>query len=78
MSGTVAQTEPDCPRTGYGKAVVAVAGMIVFLAFPVLAQDGTGPVPENAGARNYGGGWDCDVGYEVDGTACVAIDVPDI
>jgi hypothetical protein len=51
--------------------------LIAFLAFPVLAQDGTGPMPENAEARSYGGGWDCDLGYRVEGEECVAIDIPE-
>jgi hypothetical protein len=51
--------------------------MIAFLAFPVLAQDGTGPMPENAEARNYGGGWNCALGYRVAGEECVAIDIPE-
>lgn len=34
-----------------------VAGLIAPVAFPVLAQDGTGPMPSNAQARSYGSGW---------------------
>ena len=35
---------------------IAAACMIAYPAFPALAQDGTGPVPQNAEARSYGGG----------------------
>ena len=33
-----------------------IAGVIASFAFPVLAQDGTRPIPENAQPRSYGGG----------------------
>lgn len=55
----------------------ALAAVVVICAVPVVAQDGTGPVPENAEARSYGGGWDCTLGYRVDSEDCVAIDVPE-
>jgi hypothetical protein len=59
-------------------AMTAVmAGVIAFFAFPVLAQDGTGPMPENAQPRSYGGGWVCDLGYRVDGAECLALDIPE-
>jgi hypothetical protein len=45
-----------------------VAGVIASFAFPVLAQDGTSPMPENAQPRSYGGGWVCDLGHRVAGT----------
>lgn len=55
----------------------ALAGVIAALAFPALAQDGTGPVPENGSARSYGSGWECNLGYRVDGDDCLAIDIPE-
>ncbi len=54
-----------------------LTGLVMALALPVLAQDGTGPVPQNAETRSFGGGWDCDVGYRVEGVECLAIDVPE-
>lgn len=45
------------------KAAV-IAGMIAYFAFPVLAQDGTGLVPQDAQAPSY-----CD--------GCIAIDLPE-
>lgn len=53
------------------------AGVAASLAFPVLAQDGTGAVPQNAEVRSYGGGWDCILGYRVEGVKCVPIDFPE-
>lgn len=54
-----------------------IAGVIASFAFPVLAQDGTGPMPQNAHARSYGVGWVCDLGYRVEGTECLALDIPE-
>ncbi len=54
-----------------------IAGVIASFAFPVLAQDGTGPMPLNAQARSYGGGWVCDLGFRVEGTECLALDIPE-
>ena len=56
-------------------AVIAVA--IASFAFPVLAQDGTGPMPENAEPRSYGSGWVCNLGYRVEGAECVALEIPE-
>ena len=57
--------------------LASVAGVAAFLAFPVSAQDGTGPTPQNAQPRGYGGGWDCDLGYRVEGAECLALDIPE-
>lgn len=54
-----------------------IAGVIASFGFPVLAQDGTGPMPQNAQARSYGAGWVCDLGYRVDGAECLALDIPE-
>ena len=57
--------------------LAVVAGIMASVAFPVFAQDGTGPTPDNAKARNYGGGWDCSLGYRVNGADCASIDIPE-
>lgn len=42
----------------------------------VFAQGSSVEVPENAHAKSYGNGWECDRGYRaVDGT-CIAVKVP--
>ena len=76
MSNQIAKPAPHTPSHCHGQVMLTMAMMIAFLALPALAQDGTGRVPENAEARNYGAGWDCTLGYRVDGAECVAIDVP--
>lgn len=65
------------PRARLVVRMAALAGVIALVAFPVLAQVGIGPTPENAQTRDYGGGWDCRLGYRVNDEGCVAIDVPE-
>jgi hypothetical protein len=77
MSGAIAVTATGMEKRILAQAVLTAATLIAILALPALAQDGTGPLPENAEARNYGGGWDCVPGYRVDGAACAAIDLPE-
>ena len=77
MSGFVATVRSRIPTPRLGRTVIVAAGMFAFLAFPVVAKDGTGPMPENAEARNYGGGWNCALGYRVAGAVCVVIDIPE-
>ena len=68
MSGVIAWTGPISLNRGHRLAILGMVGLIAFLALPGLAQDGTGPMPENAEARSYGGGWDCTLGYRVETT----------
>lgn len=56
--------------------MIAVAAAIASISFPVFAQDGTGPLPQNAHSRSYDGGWDCDLGYRVMSAECQALDIP--
>ncbi len=69
------------PACGPLARLIAKTGCIVAalgaLAGPAIAQDGTGPVPPNAQLRSYGGGWDCNLGYRIDGTVCSQVDVPE-
>lgn len=57
--------------------VTVLASVIASMVFPVSAQDGTGPMPQNAQPRSYGTGWVCDLGYQVDGAECLALDIPE-
>lgn len=54
-----------------------LALLVTVLAAPSLAQDGTGPAPENAQDRRYGSGWDCDPGFRIAGGVCVALAIPE-
>lgn len=47
---------------------------ILFLfAMPAFAQS----MPENAGAKSYGSGWECNVGYRLSGDGCAAVIMPE-
>ncbi len=46
---------------------------LLLLAIPALAQ----PMPENASAKSYGSGWDCDIGYRLNGDNCAAVVAPE-
>ncbi|MQX38410.1 hypothetical protein [Roseospira navarrensis] len=58
------------------RTLVAAVLVLLFMSVAV-AQDQTGPTPENAHDRSYDGGWDCDDGYRLEDGACKAIGVPD-
>ncbi len=48
---------------------------LLLLISPAGAQ--TIAIPENAHAKSYSDGWECDRGYRVDGEVCAVIDVPE-
>jgi hypothetical protein len=56
---------------------------LILLAFlanrpgVALAQDGGAEIPENAHAKSYGRGWECDHGYRASDEACVAVKGPE-
>jgi hypothetical protein len=76
-SGTGGRTTKTRPSPRLIARMSILAGLVASLAFPALAQDGRGALPDNALARGQGGGWDCDVGYRVDGTTCREIEIPE-
>src|ERR687892_570807 len=41
-----------------------------------LAQEGSADLPRNAHAKRYGGGWECDYGYQAVDDACGAVSMP--
>ncbi|UWQ45250.1 hypothetical protein [Leisingera aquaemixtae] len=54
----------------------AVSGLLLISSVPVFSQPGTSSIPENAHARSYGGGWECNLSYRPAGNTCVEIVVP--
>ena len=53
--------------------------LLVILAsapWTLSASGGSIEVPENAHKKNYGNGWECDLGYRKVDEACIAIEVP--
>ncbi len=55
---------------------IILLALLVGIPGLVLAQSGTGELPENASAKSYGSGWRCDQGYRAVDEVCVAIKVP--
>jgi hypothetical protein len=70
--------QPTRPLARLIARITVAAGVIASLAFPVFAQDCTGPSAQSAQSRSDGGGWDCDLGYRVEGAECLALDIPDV
>lgn len=46
---------------------------VMLMALPSFAQ----PVPDNASAKSYGDGWECDIGYRQREDLCAAVVVPE-
>lgn len=49
---------------------------VILLALPAFSQTATQSMPENASAKSYGDGWECDIGFRLNGDACIAVVVP--
>jgi hypothetical protein len=49
---------------------------VILLFTPAFAQTDAPPIPENASAKSYGDGWECNIGFRLDENACVAVIVP--
>jgi hypothetical protein len=62
-------------RTIFIRPLVLLA-LLVTTSGVALAQDGTVEIPENAHAKSYGSGWECDQGYRDFNDACKAVQVP--
>lgn len=58
---------------GYALLCLAVFAVTADLAF---AQEGEGALPENATAKTYGRGWECDGGYRKNAGSCIAVTLP--
>ena len=57
--------------------IVGFFFVLMLLALPGFAQS-TGPaIPENASAKSYGDGWECDLGFRQSDETCAAITVPE-
>lgn len=65
------------PRVWPVAGVLAMACIVANFSGPVAAQDGSGAVPDDATARRYGSGWDCDVGFQVKAGACIRTEIPE-
>lgn len=49
---------------------------VMLFVLPAFAQSAALPIPENASAKSYGDGWECNIGFRLSENACVAVIVP--
>lgn len=54
----------------------ALFGFLLVFAAPVFSQSSTSSIPENAHAKSYSDGWECNLSYRPAGDTCVKIVVP--
>ena len=54
-----------------------VLAVLIAAGSPSLAQSQAAPRPENAHAKSYGEGWECDRTYRRQGDKCLAVVVPE-
>ncbi len=54
----------------------AMAIAILQISLPVSAQSVSVAMPENAHAKSYGDGWECDIGFRDEDEMCLPIVVP--
>lgn len=70
-------TSPDTnSQTVLALLVLAIMSLLI-LGTPSLAQTEIAPIPENAHAKSFGDGWECDPSFRVVDDRCAAIVVPD-
>ena len=46
---------------------------VLLLAIQGFAQTADQPMPENASAKSYGDGWECNIGFRLNENACVPV-----
>ncbi len=66
-------------RKMLGILMLATAGLLIFTAQAFAQSSAQIPVPsipENAHARSFGEGWDCDISFRIVEEQCVAIVIP--
>ncbi len=49
---------------------------VMLFVLPAFGQTASQPMPENASAKSYGDGWECNIGFRLNEDACVAVVVP--
>ena len=57
-------------------ASLALFALLALASTVVFAQPIASAMPDNAVAKNYGGGWECAPGYRERSGACTAVNVP--
>lgn len=49
---------------------------VLLFALPAFGQTAGQPMPDNASAKSYGDGWECNIRFRLNENACVAVVVP--
>ncbi len=77
-SGAVIRARPPFfPKKGLMMLFAGTICVLLAIAAPSFSQSGAASVPENAHAKTYGEGWECDLSYRLVRGQCVAIAVPE-
>jgi hypothetical protein len=65
-------------RQTLGASIRALVFLAVLVSVPgvLIAKSRTVEIPENARAKHYGSGWECNRGYRAAGKRCVAVKAP--
>ena len=66
-------------HAGTPTAGILIIGLIVTvlsLALPAFGQTADQPMPENASAKSYGDGWECNIGFRLNENTCIAVVAP--
>jgi len=69
--------ETSMPRVRLSALLPVLIILSVLVPGTVLAYGGSVNVPENAHAKTYGGGWECNYGYKEENNTCSLIKIPD-
>ncbi|CUH65449.1 MSP1 EGF domain 1 [Thalassovita gelatinovora] len=59
-----------------GALLIGLIVAVLLLALPAFGQTADQPMPENASAKSYGDGWECNIGFRLNEDTCVAVIVP--
>ena len=72
------KVKPASLRLGKAQLIPTLIFLALLVAFSglVFSQVRSVDFPENASAKRYGTGWECNRGYRKADHACVAVDIP--
>jgi hypothetical protein len=63
------------PSIPPGRSLVLLVFLLVASGV-APAQGGSAVIPENAHAKSYGSGWECDRGYQLSNGGCEIVQLP--
>ncbi|MEP3941894.1 MAG: hypothetical protein ABJM63_11255, partial [Anderseniella sp.] len=71
----IAFCAPSQTHTIIGLFIGSILALMLSV-LPALAQTSAQAMPENASARSYGEGWECNIGFRLNENACLEVIVP--